>query len=310
MIRLFKTHATFLLLLLIMWKQLNVHQNRNARQALMDQVSMWLRDNPTHPAALWLTTIDWDRAIDNANVDEQVEILLEGVSNDPTNAKGDVSIIATIIDLLGLPWTGNRIGTETISALRKAILRPSEITSFQKIAKESFQCATCSHAFRGNEAAIVQRGSNHELRVTCLRCASPTYGICGSCGDAAPISVAGTTALAATKFVTCGCKTKSKKEVASDDDALTFRTTVGAIPPSRPSAPRNRLRDAAERLNAIPTPATSPAGIGSSWVTARTQSPLVAQQDPRLASLGFISGAELAAFAQATIAADLDEDDE
>lgn len=309
MIRLFKTHAMFLLLLLIMWKQEEVRNPGNARRSLIDQVSLWLRDNPSHPAALWLTSFDWDRTIDQANVDEQVEILLEGVSNDPTNSKGDVSIIATIIDLLGLPWTGNRVGAETISALRKAILRPSEIITFQKIAKESFQCSSCSHVFRGNEAAIVQRGSNHELRVTCLRCATPSYGICGSCGEAAPINPAGITALAATKFVSCGCKAKVKKEVASDDDVVTFRVNAGAIPPPRPSAARNRLRDAAARLNAIPTAEPAPAGLGSTWVTTRLQSPSLAQEHSRLAELGILSGAELRGMTQ-TIATNFDEDDE
>jgi hypothetical protein len=237
MIRLFKKHAKFLLLMLIMWKQMN--SNGHANRAVVDQVSLWLRANPTHPAALWVGSLDWVDAIDRADVDEQIETLLEGLSNDPTNSKGDVSIISTIIEILGLPWTGNRLGSEAIAALRKAILRPSEVANFQKVAKESFQCTSCGHKFVGNEAAIVQRGAQNELRINCIRCQLPTYGACGTCGESAQITAIGAAALATTKFVSCDCgssKGRKKESLLNDANTLRRNASRGAST-GRPSNP-------------------------------------------------------------------------
>ena len=228
MIRLFQHHARFLLLMLVAWKhRVDSNGTNNHTRDLVGDVSAWSSANPTHPITIWLSSFDWVDTIEHADVDEQMGALIEGFGDRSADSKGDVSIISTIIDLLGLPWTGNRIGTETLTALRRAILRPSEITNFQRIAKESFQCAACAHKFMGNEAGIVHRGSNNELVVYCIRCAAPTHGACASCGETAPISSAGITALASTKFVSCGCtSTKGKKK----DPVMSVSSSANSIP--------------------------------------------------------------------------------
>lgn len=264
MIRLFKSHAKFLLLMLIMWKHLRTTEGQQTNNELIRSISDWINANPDHPAATWASSFDWQSAIDDAEVDEQIDTLVEGLSADPLNAKGDMSIIATIIEVLGLPWTGNRLGQEAIPALRKAILRPSEIANFQKIVKESFQCIGCGHKFVGNEAAVMQRGSNNEIRISCIRCVLPSYGACSSCGDVAAFTSTGLATFTATKFVNCGCAlpSKAKKESARTADA-TFRTqavanatnsrggAVQSIPPAPPPPGRPTSRFAS-RLNVRP----------------------------------------------------------
>lgn len=207
MIRLFSHHAKFLLLLLIMWKQLDTNRSGAAQRTLIEQVGLWVNANPTNPLAIWVSDFDWDTAIERADIDEQVDVLIAGLDDNVfTNSKGDVSIISTIIEILGLPWTTNRLAGETLTALRRAILRPAEIASFLKLAKESFQCGRCGHKFVGDEAAVVQRGPDHELVVFCIRCLHPSHGACSICGESAPINSIGIAALTTTKFVACSCK--------------------------------------------------------------------------------------------------------
>ena len=207
-------------------------------QALVNTLREYTQDHPDDPLTQWLSSIPWYDTLAQINYDELIGSLKDQLDNQGSG-KGYVTLLETVIDIIGGPWGSNRLGGEILSALRRAIMRPSEIETFRKVSRESFQCDRCEHRFTNAEAIVVMRESNNNLSVRCMQCAAPSYGVCAKCGDAAPLTDAGRTEIqAAVQKVTCDCTTHHNKKSVD----------VPGPAPDQPIPRRNARERAAQLL--------------------------------------------------------------
>lgn len=179
--------------------------------ALQDALSRWMQANPTNPLTQRLAELSIANNLSDVHYNNLIDELTEAVFH-PGESKGDKPLIDEIVGLIGTdPYTSNRLNGETLSALRKALLRPSELEKFRQLAKESFSCTHCNHKFGNGEAAVVRRESDSVIVVRCLRCAGIQQLPCKHCGDATPIpSTAVRTIGDVVRDVDCGCQTRKK----------------------------------------------------------------------------------------------------
>lgn len=195
------------------------HPEADYGLGLREMVNNWYRDaNIRNPElAQQINNIPWEH-LQRANLDELQADLL-GVLEQESSKDGDQPLINAVIDALGGIYGSNRFGPETLAALRRALLRPSEIEEFRKLSRGSFSCSSCNHRFQQSEVGIFQRGAHEELMMLCANCATPAAIACPSCAESAPLSEAGRRLFASERKVLtqCGCKDgkkKSKKEPA------------------------------------------------------------------------------------------------
>ena len=235
MIRLYAEMVRGLLLILAALRAQSVESGREVIDAgIINTLRRYTQDHPDDPLTQWLSGIPWNDTLAQINYDELIGSLKDQLDNQGSG-KGDVTLLEIVTDIIGGPWGSNRLGGETLSALRRAILKPSEIETFKRLSRESFQCSRCEHKFTNAEAVVVMREPDNNLSVRCMQCAVPCYGVCTKCGDAAILTPAGQTGvLAAAKTVTCDCVTRHKKSV----DA----------PGSDQSIPRRNARERAAQL--------------------------------------------------------------
>ena len=204
---------------------------------ILNDVSGWVRANPEDPVAQWISGFDWASTVDGLDTAELMGTLKEQLDHEGSDA-GDKPIMDTIVELIGGPWGSNRMSGETLSTLRQAVLKPSEIEAFRKAARESFNCGSCGHALQNDEAVVVRREANNNLVVRCLLCGPARLGVCPKCGDAASLTSTGILGMQKlSQAVTCDCATRSK----TPRDAA--RVRVVDEPGPAQAMPRRNARD-------------------------------------------------------------------
>jgi hypothetical protein len=274
LIRLFRHQARLLLMLLIAWRQ-----GGEDNQTVIDLVRTWMRDNPAHPVTAYLENISLPAAMADAPLMDLVDDLsMQTAALDlgtPTRG-GDKPLIDTVVEILGLPWSTSRVTGEVLSSLRKVLMRPSEIEAFRKAAKDAFACAQCHHKFVSGEAVVAKQRPNQDYAVYCLLCASPDYGACANCSEAAPLNSAFSVALRNAKSVSCECRSLKKEKIANKVPTLTTDGAPGislreATLRERMRQERDRLRNDLRDVGQLPRPArgvvaATPQGFTSAWV--------------------------------------------
>lgn len=248
MVKLYRDQAQRLLVLLA--GMLHARTEAGARvwdQAVADYVRHWVNAHPDSPVAAHIGSVNWRDALEDAFDDpELLSNIHEQLAATSGSAKGDTTLVDTIVEILGLPYGGARLSGETMTALRKAILRPSEIAQFRKLAQNSFACDQCGHSFTNSEVCVVRRETDHHVRVRCIRCEVPTYAVCKACGGSANISEAAQLALTSGALVTCSCKGKGKK--APEPSTATIPDSVLRARPNRPDRATAQRAMAEQRL--------------------------------------------------------------
>lgn len=122
----------------------------------------------------------------------------------------DADLIDTVVYMLQLPWLQNRLGRDVISALRKAILTPSELTKFkEEVKKGELQCTGCGNVLLPETLMTLHR-TGGSICIMCSACVQPANMMC-QCGKCKPINDANARRLrAATK---CTCEKKVEEGV-------------------------------------------------------------------------------------------------
>lgn len=223
MIRLFRPYANFFALVLIalreMRRELATAGSRDSRDwGMIAYVSRWAQAHPDDPIANFVNSTDWSSTfalMDDTHIQEALEGIVAQTTTDLDGdgnlaPKGDVPLITAIVDLLRLPWGSNRLDPATMTALRRAILRPSEVEEFRRASREAFACNVCAHKFAPGEAGTIRRDADNNISIRCLMCAHPQTAICPTCRESAPLTTTGLSALTSTKFVNCNCKNRPK----------------------------------------------------------------------------------------------------
>ena len=222
MVKLYPQHARELLVLLTAIREEYARIDDGHTAAInanwMARLNTWFNvpENQVTPLGFLLASLNWDSTLESLNLDEVINDLVDQLGTSKSSNAGDPSLIDTIVDVLQLPMGTNRLSSESLQALRRAVLRPSEVANFQKASRDHFACSACGHKFVAGELGTVFKNGD-ETSIRCARCADPVFGICPSCRESAPVNSTGTLALRSGKFVTCTCKTKPKK---SPHDAL------------------------------------------------------------------------------------------
>lgn len=220
MIRLYPQQARSLVVLLLALKAMPANERRAVDGLLLSNLRGLSGDDTTTEAYAVASSLSWEPAIEDFNYDETIADIV-GQIDAPSDAKGDVSLIGTIVTLLGLPFGTSRLSAETLSALRRAILRPAEIEAFRKVSKEAFNCATCKRPLTNDELGTIRRGPDHDVSIQCLMCRQPTQVKCTACGETAPASQALRGILGSTKANGCTCRETKKAKVAQDIETPT-----------------------------------------------------------------------------------------
>lgn len=215
MVRIYKGQAKLLLALLVAIRHYRA-EDPQAYDGLVEAAAsaFALTDNGHHPTAQVLLTTRLSSITSDLELDQFIEELTEQVASTDSSG-GDRPILNAIVEFLGLPWTGNRVGSDTLDALRKAVLRPSEIANFSKVSKEAFVCTGCSHKFNNRELGVFERGPNNNIVVRCINCASPQVASCSHCRESATLNVPALQILRSGRITSCSClekPAKSKKE--------------------------------------------------------------------------------------------------
>ena len=242
MFKVFRSYAKFLLLAVIAVRHLIT--TTAGRDIILNAISDWTILNSNHQAIGILSTFTWTDEIDlpDNEIDEIAENLLIGFQSAST--AGDYDIITKVVDFLGLPFAQNRISPSTLSALRTAILRPSEIAAFSKATREALNCNTCHHKLAPGEILTFQQSKDGNVIIHCTNCLSPRLSRCQHCQEAAPISSGGLAVLTSSKLVSCGCVGDGSKTSQSAKQLFIKKIAgsrggyaVGAPPPPQPPGP-------------------------------------------------------------------------
>lgn len=241
MFKIFRAYATFLLLAVIAIKELV--QTTTGRAMVSNAVLDWTTANPTHPATSFLSTVVWTDELDTPaqELDRVLDNVLVGCESIPGSSKGDYELISKVVDFLGLPYTTNRVSNQTMTALRSAILRPSEIAAFVKASKDALSCATCSKKLSPDEILSLRSTKDGGYVIYCTACAIPRFSRCIACGEPAPLSTAALSIVSSSKFITCACGgkgIKAKPDLSSIKKHIyTTRNRGAGIPISVPAPP-------------------------------------------------------------------------
>lgn len=231
MVRMYKSQARLLLGLLTAIKLVREGPEHTSAEydARMGAVVMDHANSTDTPVASVLRNTALQHITEDLDLDNFIQDLTEQVMSTETS-NGDQPLLDSIVDLLQLPWTGNRIGAETLDTMRKAILRPSEVNNFAKVSREAFVCSACSHKFTSRELGCLVRGANNNLLMQCMNCASPAYAACPHCRESAVLSGTVVSILRSSKMTQCSCVKKVMKDGVQASS--TFRQAVGPQQPS------------------------------------------------------------------------------
>lgn len=222
MIRLFKDQARLLLAIMVCLKRL---RGEGAQAAAYDAHLGSLLEDAIADSSVaievrsQLTSMSLGNVLRQLDMDNFIQQLVEGLTDE--SDAGDVKLINEIVELLQLPFTGNRLSSDTLDALRRAVLRPSELAAFQKASREGFTCTTCKHTFQSRELGVLERGPNNNIMMRCLRCSNPQYSTCRSCGGSAPLVGPAADILRHDKLVRCECR-----EVKKESKSKSFNNEV------------------------------------------------------------------------------------
>jgi len=131
-------------------------------------------------------------------------------------------LIEEIVAICQLPYADSKISKKAFAALRKAILTPEEILTFQaEIQKQELYCSRCQRPFVSGEAATLIKTSD-TFSVVCQQCTQPTMIRC-NCGIVKRVSDPFRRRIRKDAVCTCNTPTPSLEQVIAPplpDDSL------------------------------------------------------------------------------------------
>ena len=106
---------------------------------------------------------------------ELITTLLKQAYDKPDTHDGD--LVETIVDFLQLEHVRNRMDSEMLQQLRKAILLPEELRSVkEKLATKELRCS-CGHRYHDGELTTLSL-SRDGVFISCARCRLPSLVVC------------------------------------------------------------------------------------------------------------------------------------
>lgn len=116
-----------------------------------------------------------------------VDLVATQINQSSSQARGDRregDLIDTIVNILGLNYSGSRVGGDTLRELRRAILLPEEIAKFTAKARATeLFCGMCGRQLDNMESVTVYRDGG-SAAVACINCLYPERIACSDCREA------------------------------------------------------------------------------------------------------------------------------
>lgn len=117
-------------------------------------------------------------------------------------------VLDTIIELLGLPYSKNRITSNTLTKLRRALLLPYEAAALNmNLERQELYCHACARRFEDREMLTLVM-ENREPVLMCALCLPPNVFRCQNCHG--PMEIAKNVHSAMKRTGVCeGCRNSS-----------------------------------------------------------------------------------------------------
>jgi len=114
---------------------------------------------------------------ENLSTTELKESLKQQLENGDDS---DVTLIDTIVSVLGLAYISNRLSSAVLERLKSAVMRPDEVVALRHALQDSVKCNVCNKDLSAGEL-VVGAGSGDKYSLRCLKCGIPEKGTCPNC---------------------------------------------------------------------------------------------------------------------------------
>lgn len=117
-------------------------------------------------------------------LDELIKLLEDNIAALDSGQALGLDLIDSMVQVLNTPYASNALAGKTLTALRKAILLPSEVKAFQlELEKQERHCSACGALLFPTEMVMYSNGT-----VICSACTRPNYIRCTSHKHVVPVS--------------------------------------------------------------------------------------------------------------------------
>lgn len=146
----------------------------------------------------------------NRNLNGVIAEMGEQVLANPHHSS-EGAVIDAVIQILNLPYARNRIGSDALKSLRRALLLPDEVAKLRDtLSKKESVCVNCRRKLEPNELVTFNYAEDGNAALYCIKCVRPEVIPCHGCGETATIGQRLKSVIKAT-CLTCQAKAQGKE---------------------------------------------------------------------------------------------------